>query len=73
MTKLDKIKEQIRQQLDLCDAVDTPTICQMKTEADGYAALEKLIIDKVLYSDNLSIADAIVDIENTYNINSSDQ
>lgn len=73
MNKLDELKKSIKQQLDLCDAVDTPTICAIKQTAEGFADLEKMIIEKVLYSDDTSIANAIVDIENTYNINSANQ
>lgn len=69
-TKLDKLKEQIRQQLDLCDSADTPAVCAMKETAKGYEDIEKLVIQKVLYGPNPSIADAIVEIENEYNINS---
>jgi hypothetical protein len=67
---LKKLKDQIRQQLDLCDSADTPAVCQMKESPQGYADIEKMVIQKVLYGTNPSVADAIVEIENEYNINS---
>jgi hypothetical protein len=73
MSKLDQLKNQIKQQLDLCDSTETPTICAIKNTPDGYADIEKMVIDKVLYGPDPSIANAIVEIENTYNINSTDQ
>jgi len=73
MTKLDELKNQIKQQLDLCDSTETPTICAIKETPNGYADIEKMVIEKVLYGPDPSIANAIVEIENTYNINSIDQ
>lgn len=73
MSKLDQLKDQIKQQLDLCDSTETPTICAIKDTAHGYADIEKMVIEKVLYGPDPSIANAIVEIENTYNINSADQ
>ncbi len=70
---LDQLKKQVKEQLDLCDGSETPTICQIKQTPAGYADLEKLIIDKVLYGNDISIAAAIVEIENEYNINSANQ
>lgn len=69
MAPLDKLKDQVKQQLDLCDSADTPTVCAMKQTAEGAAELETLIIKKVMYGDNPSIADAIVEIENEFNPN----
>lgn len=67
--KLQKLTQQIKKQLDLCESTDTPEVCAMKDTPEGYAKIEKLIIQKVLYGDNISIADAIVEIENEYNPN----
>lgn len=72
MEKLNQLKEQIRQELDLCDTTDTPTVCKMKQTEEGYAMIEKLVIDKVLYGTGMTISDAIVEIENEYDINSLD-
>jgi hypothetical protein len=66
MDKLTELKKQIEQQLDLCDSTDTPAVCAMKETNKGKNDLVNLIVKKVLYSDNPSIADAIVDIENEF-------
>lgn len=70
--KLEQLKDQIRQQLNLCDSTDTPTVCSMKSSESGYSNLEKLILQKVLYGDSISIADAIVDIENEFDRNAAE-
>lgn len=70
--KLDQLKNQIKQQLDLCDSSETPTVCRQKQTHKGYQEIEAMIIQAVLYGDNPSIADAIVQIENQYDINSID-
>jgi len=72
MEPLDKLKQQIKKQLELCDRADTPTICAMKQDEPGYTEVENLIIQKVMYGPNTSIADAIVEIENEYNPNHSE-
>jgi hypothetical protein len=69
MNNLEQIREQIRQQLNLCDEFDTPQVCAMKETSEGYQEVEKLILQKVMYGSDISIADAIVEIENEYNPN----
>lgn len=70
MSSLDKLKQQIKTQLDLCDPAETPTVCAMKEDDKGYKEIEQLILQKVLYGEDISIANAIVEVENEYNANS---
>lgn len=72
MEALIKLKAQIKKQLDLCDKADTPTVCGMKQDDAGYTEVENLIIKKVMYGTDPSIANAIVEIENEYNPNHSE-
>lgn len=71
-TVLQALKEQIREQLDLCDPSETPQICAVLSTEKGFDDIEKMIIEKVLYGNDISIANAIVEIENSYNINSAE-
>lgn len=71
--KLQTLREQIKKQLDLCDKTDTPAVCAMKETPKGEDEIIELVLQKVLYGTDISIANAIVEIENTYNINSVDQ
>lgn len=61
----------IETHLELCDSVETPTICAMNGEAEGHKKLVALIIKKVVVS-KMEIPDAIIAIENEYNSNSLD-
>lgn len=72
MANLNDLKDQIRQQLNLCDTTETPTVCSMKATTEGYDKLEALVIQKVMYGSNPSIADAIVEIENEFDPNSAE-
>lgn len=72
MADLNDLKDQIRQQLNLCDTTETPTVCGMKETREGYKKLENLITLKVMYGPNPSIADAIVEIENEFDPNSAE-
>ncbi len=67
MENLERLKELIKAELELCDAISTPTVCEMNT-IENYAELERLIINKVAHQ-GLSIGQAIVELEKEYNIN----
>lgn len=67
---LSGLRNQIKIQLQLCDDEETPTVCAMKETTEGYDEIERLIIQKVLYGEDSSISNAIVEIENEYNPNS---
>ncbi len=68
---LSELKDNIRQQLEFCDEGETPIVCKLK-HGDGYKQVEDLIIKKILH-EHKSIAEAIVAIEEEFNINSTDQ
>ncbi len=72
MSKLDDLKEQIKRHLELCDKTETPTVCAMIDTEIGFSEIQNLIVSKVLYGQNISISDAIVEIEDEYNINTTD-
>ena len=71
MSLIDQLKQQINTHLDLCDASETPTICQMLNDAEGREKLVNLVVEKVVQA-KMEIPEAIVSIENEYNINSID-
>lgn len=61
----------IETQLDLCDGVDTPTVCQMLSTKQGRQSIIKLISKKVVVG-HMDITEAIVSIETEFNSNSLD-
>lgn len=68
MENIDKLKALIQAELNLCNSDKTPTVCAMSGDADLYAGLERMIIDRVK-NHGLSIGEAITEIEREYNIN----
>jgi hypothetical protein len=67
-TKLQELKDQINVELDLCTPEETPTVCSAISTESGRKKVINMIVEKVFYS-NMSISQAIVDIEDTYNPN----
>lgn len=64
--KIDKIKELALQELEFCDEVDTPYVCQMIATEEG----KKMVITQIVElvgKRGISIGDAIVEIEQTSN------
>lgn len=71
MEHINKLKEQISLELEYCDSVNTPFVCGQISDKEGYEKIEKLIID-LICGDALSINDAILQLERTFNINKMD-
>jgi hypothetical protein len=67
--KLTELKDLIKVQLEMCDPIDTPIICQMRT--NEYANLEKQIITQIV-EQGKTIGDAIISIEKEFNPNIAD-
>lgn len=64
--KIKKLKELAEQELEFCDEVDTPYVCQMITTESG----KKKVIDQIVElvgKRSITISDAIVEIEQTAN------
>jgi len=68
MKELEKLKILIKAELDLCNKDKTPTVCSLSSDSDEYPKLEQMIIDRISI-EGLSISQAIVEIERTYNPN----
>lgn len=66
-----QLEEKIEEQLSLCDATDTPTVCALISTAEGRRKIVELIKKKIIQQ-RLTIGQSIVDIELEYNINSTD-
>lgn len=67
---LDKLNDQIREELELCNADNTPTICRAISSSQGYVLVQDLIVKKVIAGS--TIGDAIVAIDNEFDLNSLD-
>ncbi len=59
---IDELETNIRQELDLCDALDTPYVCANIQTPEAYERIEQLIIKKIITA-RMSIAQAIIAIE----------
>lgn len=70
-SKLDELKVQIREQLEMCNAGETPFLCNACSTTEGKKMVAQMILKKVLYSTDNSIANAIVDAENEFNPNAN--
>lgn len=70
MVKLERLKQLIQAELELCDSLSTPMVCRMNNP-ENYQQLESLIIDKVS-KQGFTIGQAILEIEREYNINMID-
>ena len=68
MENLDKLKNLIQAELDLCQRDKTPTVCAMASDPEQYPKLESMIIDRIK-ENGVSIGKAISNIEQEYNIN----
>lgn len=66
--ELERLKLNIRIELDLCDATDTPFVCANITTDDDYQKIEHLVIQKIL-SGKMTISQAIILIEHDLNPN----
>ncbi len=65
---IEELKEMIKLELDVCDPEVTPYVCSVNTP-ENYKNLEKSILDRVLNSEDTTIAGAIEDIEREFNPN----
>lgn len=68
MELLDELKEQIRQELDLCRQVETPYVCANLGTVHGRALIEKQVLTRVLDA-KVSISEAITGLEQELNPN----
>lgn len=63
---LTEFRQNIRTELDLCDAIQTPFVCANIGTEDGYKKIEQLICAKVI-DEKITIGEAIVQIETDLN------
>lgn len=68
MELLDDLKEQIRQELDLCQSAETPYLCANLGTPAGRALLEKQVLHRVLQG-MMTISSAIISLEQELNPN----
>ena len=71
MEHIERLKEEIALQFEYCNPADTPFLCGQLATKEGYDKMMNLIIDLV-GGDALSISQAMLQVERTYNINSID-
>lgn len=70
-TLKEQLIERIETALNLCDSVDTPTVCGMLGDPEAKGKLVELIMKKVIQQ-KLDISEAIIAIDNEFNPNSID-
>lgn len=63
---LAEFRQNIRTELDLCNATQTPFVCANIGTEDGYKKIELLICSKVI-DQKITIGEAIVEIETDLN------
>jgi len=68
---LKNLRQRISTHLDLCDSVDTPTVCSMIADAEGKEKIIDLVVKKVIQQ-KLDIPEAIIAIDNEFDPNSID-
>lgn len=66
--KLSELRRLIKVQLEMCDNANTPTICKMIADKDGYAKVEEMIIRRVAEQAD-TIGQAIIEVEKEFNPN----
>jgi uncharacterized protein YtpQ (UPF0354 family) len=69
---LTDFKNNIKEELELCDPIQTPYVCANTQTEAGYAVLERLLMAKVL-NEKITIGEAIVAIEQELNPYGADQ
>lgn len=67
----EKIKDLIKQELSFCECENVPFVCANKSTPEGETKMVQLVFDYVLRK-NVSISDAIVEVETEFNPNISD-
>ncbi len=68
MDQINKLKKLISLELKHCSAGNTPYVCNEKSTPEGYQKIEQLIIN-LIDNNGLTISQAIIEIERTYNPN----
>jgi hypothetical protein len=66
---IEELKNNIRQELELCDPLGTPYICANIENKASYERIEQLIIKKVITA-HVTIGEAIIAIETDLNLQS---
>lgn len=66
--QLDRMKELIAIQLDLCSKADWPYVCHMAATPDGKKSIENMVIEQCS-TRPMSVGDALDRIERMYNPN----
>lgn len=66
--KIELLRTLIHDHLETCEPAKTPTICQMKSEKNGYQKVENEIIERIIRN-GLTVSDAIIQIESEFNPN----
>lgn len=70
--KIDRLKELIGIELDLCNSSETPYVCAEASKPESRAKITDLIMNMCLKSDGeMSVSDAIDQYERTFNPNKS--
>lgn len=68
MTPENRLKEMIKQNLDGCNQILTPTICTLKNSKEGFASLGKEIYERCAASGK-TVGQVILEIEKEYSAN----
>lgn len=71
MNKLNELKTLIHSHLNNCDAILHPEICKMKATPEGFAQLEKEILERCVDSGK-TVGQVMNEIEKEYNPNLAD-
>ena len=69
--KVDKLKDLIGIELDLCDSYKTPVICANASKPESRINLVEVLL-KLCLEGNISVEDAIDLYERTFNVNMAD-
>lgn len=59
---LQEFRNNVKKELDLCDAIDTPLVCSNVKTPQGYLLIRDMVIERVL-AQKITISEAIVQIE----------
>ena len=65
---IEELKPLIKAELEFCNEIDTPTVCRLTAQPGGYEKVEDMLIKRIAIG-GLSVADAILSVENEFNIN----
>ena len=66
-----QLRAQVEKELDICSAAETPVVCAAAHDPQNREAVIKMVLTKVIEA-NTTIREAIIAIDNEYDINSID-